>query len=124
MDTGTGRGTRRRRWAAALAAGLAVAGCARTVSSSERTGFGTAAASLGRLTDLNLAEANRIARVAAVDWFVRSGSIGLTEAPFARAVPPEVANDWRAAFSNLERYGLLLRTMTNEDQRKQTSTVF
>jgi hypothetical protein len=125
MDTGTGGGTRRRPWATtALAAGLALAGCATTISSSELSGFGTAAASLGRQTDLNFAEANRIARVAAVDRFVRSGAIGLTEAPFEPAVPPDVANDWRAAFSNLERYGLLLGTLTNDEQRKQTTAAF
>ena len=125
MHNVTAQGVRRRRLAAAaLTAGLALAGCARTVSSSELTGFGAAAASLGRQTDLNFAEANRIARVAAVDRFVRSGAVGLTEAPFAPAVPTEVANDWRAAFADLERYGLLLGTLVDDDQRKQTTAAF
>ena len=125
MHTGFGRSARGVRWAvAALAAGLALAGCAGTVSSSELTGFGTAAASLGRQTDINFAEANRIARRAPVAPIVRSGAVGLTAAPFAPAVPPEVANDWRSAFSDLERYGLLLGTLTNDDQRKQTTAAF
>lgn len=113
-----------RRFAFASAVVLTLAGCANTISSTELTGFGTAAVSLSRQTDVNFAEANRIARLAAVDRFVRSGAIGLTEAPFAPAVPADVANEWRAAFSDLERYGLLLGTLTGDDQRKQTTTAF
>jgi hypothetical protein len=110
--------------ALASAAALALAGCANTVSSTELTGFGTAAAALSRQTDLNFAEANRVARSAAVDRFVRSGAIGLTEAPFAPVVTAGVADEWRTAFSNLERYGLLLGTLANDNQRKQTTTAF
>lgn len=110
--------------ATALAACIALAGCARTTSSTDLSGFGTAAASLGRQTDLDFAEANRIARAAAVDRFVRSSAVGLTEAPFAPAVPAEVANDWRGAFGDLERYGLLLGTLTDDDQRGRTTAAF
>lgn len=106
-------------FALASASVLALPGCANSISSTELTGFGTAAALLGRQTDVNFAEANRIARLAAVDRFVQSGAIGLTEAPFAPAVPAEVAMEWRAAFSSLERYGLLLGTLTADDQRNR-----
>lgn len=115
----------RRGWVSlALFACIALPGCARTVSSSELTGFGTAAATLSRQTDANFAEANRIARSAAVDRFVRAGTVGLTEAPFAPAVPVEVTDQWRSAFSNLERYGLLLGTLTDPAQGKQTTAAF
>jgi hypothetical protein len=119
------RGRRHGRLAAtALAACMALAGCVRTTSTTELTGFGTAAASLGRQTGLDFAEANRVARAAAVDRFVRSGAVGLTEAPFAPAVPAEVANDWREAFGDLERYGLLLGALSDEDQRGRTTAAF
>lgn len=115
---------RSRALALASATTLALAGCANTVSSTQLTGFGTAAASLSRQTDLNFAEANRIARVAAVDRFVRSGATRLSEDPFQPVVPADVANDWRSAFANLERYGLLLGTLTGDDQRKETTAAF
>lgn len=110
--------------ALASAASLALPGCASTVSSTQLTGFGTAAASLSRQTDLNFSEANRIARVAAVDRFVRSGATRLSEDPFQPVVTADVANDWRSAFANLERYGLLLGTLTGDDQRKETTAAF
>lgn len=115
---------RRGRALAGLVAASMLTGCANTVSSSELTGFGTAAATLSRQTDANFAEANRIARSAAVDRFVRSAAVGLTDAPFAPAVSAEVANEWRSAFSNLERYGLLLGTLTDTNQGKRTTTAF
>ncbi|TVV74521.1 hypothetical protein [Sphingomonas solaris] len=109
---------------AALFAATALAGCARTVSSADLTGFGTAAAALQRQTDANFAGADRIARAAAVDRFVRSGTVGLTEKPFPPAVPPDVAAAWRSALFYLERYGLLLGTLTDPQQGAQTTDAF
>jgi hypothetical protein len=91
---------------------------------SELTGFGTAAASLSRQTDLNFLEANRIARVAAVDRFIRSGDTRLAQNTFEPLITAEVGNDWRSAFEDLERYGLLLGTLTGDEQRKQTTAAF
>ncbi|MEG3086853.1 hypothetical protein [Sphingomonas sp. PB4P5] len=116
-----------RDWRAPLTltlAGVLVAACGTTVASADLTGFGTAAALLGRQSDANFAEANRIARVAAVDRFVRSPAVGLTEAPFPPAVPAEVANAWRSALSNLERYGLLLGSLTDSSQGPRTTQAF
>jgi len=109
---------------AAFLAATALAGCARTVSSTDLTGFGTAAAVLQKQTDVNFAGANGIARAAEVDRFVRSGAVGLTEKPFPPAVPPDVAAAWRSALGYLERYGLLLGTLTDSQQGAQTTEAF
>ncbi|PTQ59348.1 hypothetical protein C8J26_3092 [Sphingomonas aurantiaca] len=111
-------------FAAALLAATALPGCSRTVSSADLIGFGTAAAALQRQTDANFASADRIARAAEVDRFVRSGAVGLTEKPFPPAVPPDVAAAWRSALFYLERYGLLLGTLTDPQQGAQTTDAF
>lgn len=107
-----------------LLVGAALAGCGRTVSSTDLDGFDRASAAVAKQVEVNLADANRIARTAAVDRFVRSYAVGITEDRFPPAVPSDVVASWRSALSGLERYGLLLSTLTDPEQGAQTSEAF
>lgn len=90
---------------------MVASGCTRTPPA-DLTGFGRAATGLRTDIGSTFAEANRLARSVEVDRFVRSGAIGLSERRFPPAVPPGVADAWRAALGDLARYGNLLATLT------------
>ncbi len=90
---------------------LLTAACA-TAPSADLSGFGRAATGLQADVGTTFAEANKVARAAEVDRFVRSGAIGLSERRFPAAVPADVAARWRAALGDMARYGNLLATLT------------
>lgn len=83
-----------------------------TTPSADLAGFGRAATGLQTEVGTSFTEANRLARSAEIDRFVRSGAIGLSERRFPTAVPPEVAAHWRTALGDLARYGSLLASLT------------
>lgn len=97
--------------------------CARTPPA-DLTGFGRAATGLQTDVGSSFAEANRLARSAETDRFVRSGAIGLSERRFPSAVPPEVAAAWRNALGDLARYGNLLATLTGGGRGSMRTDAF
>lgn len=102
---------------------LAAGGCMRP-DPADLTGFGRAATSLQADVGTTFTDANRIARQAETDRFVRSGAIALSERRFPPAVPPEVATRWRAALGELARYGNLLATLTGQDRGRTQTDAF
>lgn len=120
----TGPGTRlsRRRQAAALLAIAAFLGGCVQARSSDLSGFGRTAAGLGKQTELSFAQANAVGRSAAIDRLVQSGAVGLNEQQFPPVVPPDVARAWLGAMSGLERYGLLLGSLTDDKRGGEATT--
>lgn len=96
----------------AVLVATSAAGCA-TVPRENLTGFATTTAAIRTSVDQNFAEANRLARSVAIEDFVRSGAIGLTERRFPAAVPTEVASAWRGSLADLQRYASSLATLSS-----------
>jgi hypothetical protein len=99
-----------------LLALLLATGCAGHVSSTDMSGFGRSAAAIGKQAETSMLDANRIGRDASVEEFIRLGRPGLTEAAFPPLVPPEVSRAWLDALGGLERYGMLLSSLSDPDR--------
>lgn len=99
---------------------LGLGGCA-TVSSTNMAGFGRSASSIGRQAEMAFSDANRIGRDAAVEEFIRTGGVGLTEAALPPLISPQVATAWLDALGGLERYGMLLSSLSDPDRASDVS---
>lgn len=64
--------------------------------------------------DAAFASTDRLARGTAIDRFVASGAVGLTEEPFRPAIDADVAEAWDDALDGLQRYADLLATLVDE----------
>lgn len=91
---------------------LVTAGCA-TAPHDDLTGFATTTSAIRSSVDQSFADANRLSRSVAIEDFVRSGAIGLTERRFPAAVPSEVASAWRGSLADLQRYASSLATLSS-----------
>ncbi len=95
---------------------LMVAGCTGRVSSTDMTGFGRSAAVISKQAEIVMLDANRLGREARVEEFIRQGRPGLTEAAFPSLIPSDVSRAWLDALGGLERYGLLLGSLSDPDR--------
>jgi len=96
-------------------------GCA-TASRTDLTAFATTTTMVRSAVDQNFADANRLARGVAIDDFVRSGAIGLSERRFPPAVPTQVVAAWRSSLADLQRYSNLLALLSSGSRGGDATT--
>lgn len=96
-----------------LAVAPGLSGCVHAVAQGDLSRFAEAAGKVHDQADVAFARANAISRHAAIDVFVASRRVGLSDRAFPPVLDADTIAAWDAALTNLERYGSLLAELTD-----------